>query len=304
MGREMATSQDFANWVCSERIDPDFLRYLFLAEESALSRFSSGSVHQTIYYPELKALHVCMPSIAQQKRIVAVLDQAFAALDHARANADANLADVDRLLESVKTSVLEVAGKNARQVRLDNVVSINSTLVSPRLPEFVDMPHVGAGNMVSNSDELIDVLTARQEGLKSGKYLFDHSMVLYSKIRPYLRKVSRPHFAGLCSADVYPLSPTNEIERDFLFYILLSKSFTDYAISGSDRAGMPKVNREHMFRYQFGLPTLAAQIAAVSKIDAIVDAMGKLKERIQEELADIAALRKSLLQAAFSGQLS
>jgi len=34
MGQPMATSQDFVNWVCSDRIDPDFLKYLFLAERT------------------------------------------------------------------------------------------------------------------------------------------------------------------------------------------------------------------------------------------------------------------------------
>ena len=55
-------------------------------------------------------------------------------------------------------------------------------------------------------------------------------MVLYSKIRPYLKKVARPDFQGLCSADIYPLKPTsNAITRDFLFHLLLTKGFTDYA---------------------------------------------------------------------------
>ena len=58
----------------------------------------------------------------------------------------------------------------------------------------------------------------REEGLISGKFLFDESMVLYSKIRPYLMKVARPDFNGLCSADMYPLTPLpNEITRDDLW---------------------------------------------------------------------------------------
>jgi type I restriction enzyme S subunit len=73
MGRPMATSQDFANWVCSDKINPHFLKYVFLLENAALKRFSYGTTHQTIYYPELKAFHVCLPDRAEQDRIVAVL---------------------------------------------------------------------------------------------------------------------------------------------------------------------------------------------------------------------------------------
>src|SRR5574340_1389612 len=54
MGRPMATSQDFVNWVCSQRIDFRFLKYVLLAERSAFLRFASGTTHQTIYFPEVK----------------------------------------------------------------------------------------------------------------------------------------------------------------------------------------------------------------------------------------------------------
>ena len=71
----MATSQDFVNWVCSKRLIPDFLKYIFLAEgRRGLLRFASGSVHQTIYFPEAKAFYVCHPNADQQARIVSQLD--------------------------------------------------------------------------------------------------------------------------------------------------------------------------------------------------------------------------------------
>ncbi|MDQ8145421.1 MAG: restriction endonuclease subunit S [Gemmatimonadota bacterium] len=75
MGRPMATSQDFVNWVCSPRLNPMFLKYLFLAEgRKGLLRYASGSVHQTIYFPEAKAFHVCHPIAEVQERLVEKLD--------------------------------------------------------------------------------------------------------------------------------------------------------------------------------------------------------------------------------------
>ena len=73
MGRPMATSQDFVNWVCGPSIEPHYLKYVLLAENEALWRFASGTTHQTIYYPEAKAFHVCLPPLAEQKAIAAVL---------------------------------------------------------------------------------------------------------------------------------------------------------------------------------------------------------------------------------------
>jgi len=73
MGRPMSTSQDFVNWVCGPEIDPHFLKYVLLAEHETFSRFASGTTHQTIYYPEAKAFHVCLPPLAQQKAIAHIL---------------------------------------------------------------------------------------------------------------------------------------------------------------------------------------------------------------------------------------
>jgi len=73
MGRPMATSQDFINWVCGPNIDPQFLKYILISETEALWRFASGTTHQTIYYPEAKAFHVCLPPLSEQKRISHIL---------------------------------------------------------------------------------------------------------------------------------------------------------------------------------------------------------------------------------------
>ncbi|MBI1776751.1 MAG: restriction endonuclease subunit S [Proteobacteria bacterium] len=73
MGRPMATSQDFVNWVCTEAIDHNFLRYVLLSEHESMLRFASGTTHQTIYYPEAKAFHICLPSIGEQHAIAHIL---------------------------------------------------------------------------------------------------------------------------------------------------------------------------------------------------------------------------------------
>ncbi|HJV75937.1 MAG TPA: restriction endonuclease subunit S [Noviherbaspirillum sp.] len=73
MGVPMATSQDFVNWVCSDAIDYRFLKYVLLSEHDSMLRFASGTTHQTIYFPEAKAFHVCLPSVADQRKIADVL---------------------------------------------------------------------------------------------------------------------------------------------------------------------------------------------------------------------------------------
>jgi type I restriction enzyme, S subunit len=130
-------------------------------------------------------------------------------------------------------------------------------------------------------------------------------MVLYSKIRPYLRKVVSCEFMGLCSADIYPLVPfEDKLIKGFLYYLLLSKVFTNYAILGSERAGMPKVNRNHLFAFKLKLPPLEQQTQIVEKLDKLRAETQKLEAIYKQKIEDLEELKKSILQKAFAGQLS
>lgn len=290
------------------RLDPYFLKY-FLQSSHGKGMVDAGiggtSGQQVVTTTHLKSLEIPLPPLDEQQKIVAVLDDLFDSVDCARANAEANVRNARELFESVKLRALGRAGENCETVVLSDVANISSGLVDPRDDLYADMLHIGAGNMVSGADELVDVKTAREEKLISGKYIFDHRMVLYSKIRPYLRKAARPNFGGLCSADVYPLNPNpDKLNRDFLFHLLLGRHFTDYAISGSDRAGMPKVNREHMFAYTFQLPPLETQLQIAAVIDDAQIACAALYAMFRRKLCELDDLRQSLLQRAFAGELT
>ena len=129
-------------------------------------------------------------------------------------------------------------------------------------------------------------------------------MVLYSKIRPYLMKVARPDFRGLCSADMYPLAPIpNVVTRDYLFHLLLSKQFTEYAIQGSARAGMPKVNREHLFEFKVWLPDLKKQEQLAANLDGLHEETQRLARLYERKLVALQTLKRSLLHQAFAGEL-
>jgi type I restriction enzyme S subunit len=126
-GRPMATSQDFVNWVCSKQLDHDFLKYLFITEGEDLLRFSSGSVHPTIYFPEVKAFHICYPPPVEQRRIVGILDEAIASIATAKANAEQNLQNARALFESHLQSVFTQRGRGWVEKRLGEVAESIST---------------------------------------------------------------------------------------------------------------------------------------------------------------------------------
>jgi type I restriction enzyme S subunit len=81
MGRAMATSQDFVNWIPTPAITSDWLRIVFLADREALIGFGKGSVHKTIYFPEWLSVHIAVPPIEEQRRIALQVDQQLSATE-------------------------------------------------------------------------------------------------------------------------------------------------------------------------------------------------------------------------------
>jgi type I restriction enzyme S subunit len=75
MGRPMATSQDFVNWIPTPAVTSDWLRLVFSADREALRRFGKGSVHKTIYFPEWLSMHIAVPPLAEQQRITTEVDR-------------------------------------------------------------------------------------------------------------------------------------------------------------------------------------------------------------------------------------
>jgi type I restriction enzyme S subunit len=88
MGCDMATTQDFANWVCGSDLLPEFLLSVFRGMGCEFDRLMMGSTHQTIYMPDIAKLALAVPPLSEQTRIVTFLDQQTAKLDALTAEAE------------------------------------------------------------------------------------------------------------------------------------------------------------------------------------------------------------------------
>ena len=84
MGREMATSQDFANYICGPEVHNHFLVYLFRHMAPEWRKLMAGSIHNTVYMPVFRVLQVLLPSFSEQVAIAKALS------------------DIDALIESLE----------------------------------------------------------------------------------------------------------------------------------------------------------------------------------------------------------
>ena len=83
-------------------------------------------------------------------------------------------------------------------------------------------------------------------GLKSNKFQFSDRHVLFGKLRPYLRKIARPKFSGVCSTDIIPILPKDGVSRDYLFYFLRTPDTVNLATSRCSGVNLPRLSPKQL----------------------------------------------------------
>jgi type I restriction enzyme S subunit len=91
------------------------------------------------------------------------------------------------------------------------------------------------------------------------------------------------NFDGLCSADMYPITPKDKrISTRFLYYLLTSRIFVDYATRESVRTSIPKLNRTAMSKFKFAYMQPAKQAEFVQKLSTIDETIDSNLINIEE----------------------
>ncbi len=124
LGESMATNQGFFNWICSDDLNPKYLQYALMSEINFLERIAYGAAHHTIYFPELKAFHICMPNRKAQDRIVDSIDKAFAAIDQAKSNVEKNIQNAKELFQSTLNEIFSQKGDGWEEVVLKDIIDV------------------------------------------------------------------------------------------------------------------------------------------------------------------------------------
>lgn len=265
----------------AEGIAPKFLYFYLKAhpvQELGYSR----------HFKLLKELAIPLPPLDEQRRIAAILDEVEAAISAAKSQ-----------LSELSAIPFWMGDRKFELVALSELVDIRSSQVDPTSEPYMSMPHIAPNNLSSGSDEIVGVKSAAEDGVTSGKYAFQAGDILYSKIRPYLNKVSVAAYDGVCSADMYALVPKNKAQTDWIVWQLRSSRFLAYAASSSGRASIPKINRKALkaFKVQLVEPAVLEQFNREQNVKKA------LANSVRAKLHLLQELQSSLSTRAFQGEL-
>jgi type I restriction enzyme S subunit len=107
MGQDMATSQDFVNWVPTPAVTSEWLNLIFIADAEGLRRFGKGSVHKTIYFPEWLSIHIGLPSVKEQFEIAVIVNEKITAMERLESEIDIQLLKAEKNKQSVLASAFQ-----------------------------------------------------------------------------------------------------------------------------------------------------------------------------------------------------
>ena len=170
---------------------------------------------------------------------------------------------------------------------LDSIAILDRQSIHPSEVEAAT-PYLGLEHL--NGDGGIDCIqTVGSASLKSNKFQFSDRHVLFGKLRPYLRKIVRPEFSGVCSTDIIPILPKEGVSRDYLFYFLRTPDTVNLATSRCSGANLPRLGPKQLASFQIPLPPFAEQ----KRIAGILDAADALRAKRREALAQFDILLQS-----------
>jgi type I restriction enzyme S subunit len=294
--------------VDEERCFPPFLaRYLVTRNGlEQINRICPGSAgrNRVLSIKRIDEVKIPLPLLPEQRRIVARIEDLAQRINEACTRRQQAAEEAEALVLSILHRFFVKDASHWETMPMEAAVEISDRQVDPTLPEYSSLPHISGENMESNTCRLLPWRTAEEDGVKSNNYLFSRGTVLYSKIRPYLRKAVFANFAGVCSADVYPIriiSP--EVDPHFLKWTLVAEPFTDYANRFSGRTRMPKLNRKQLFAFTLKRPSLLEQRRIVAELEQSHVQIDALKKLQSETDAELDALLPSIVDKAFKGEL-
>jgi len=138
--------------------------------------------------------------------------------------------------------------------------------------------------------------------LKSSAVHFQSYDVLYGRLRPYLNKVYRPDFEGLCSAEFIVFPEEEHFSTKWLAYLLNSSNFVSFS-SHQNEGDRPRVDYDQIGTYEVSLPPRREQdeiVAEIEKQFTRLDAAAAALKRVQ---ANLKRYRAAVLKAAYEGRL-
>jgi len=285
-----------------------FLDYQMLALNDCIYSLGKGTAQKNLDVPVFREMSLIVPeALPEQQRIVALLDEAFAGLAIAKANAEQNLQNARTLFESHLQSVFRQRGEGWVEKRLEEVCGLqngfafkSSTFKPHGVPILrisnIQDGRIDAANRIvffdpSDYRENLDRyrivegdLLIAMSGATTGKLGFN----IESKVYYLNQRVGK-------------FEPTERLNKRFLYHFLSTKVEENLRISAG--TAQPNLSTEQIKGFVLPLPSVEEQERIVDGLESLSRETQHLTRLYERKLTALEELKKSLLHQVFNGEL-
>jgi len=282
-----------------------------------LDDFISGMAQPKLNQKMLNKIPLPLPPLPEQQRIVFILDEAFAAIDKAKANAEQNLKNAKELFESYLQGVFDPSTRSGQGTgdgwveKKLNEIGNAQTGTTPKTSEkenfgdfipFIkpaDVDFTGSGDIRYDNNGLSEV------GLKKGRKMKIGSTLMVC-IGATIGKVGFAEMDVSCNQQINSLTVKNDFEPKFIYYAMTSRNFQEKVLleGKGAQATLPIINKSKWQNLTISFPkSRTEQKSFVEKFDALKVETQKMEAIYQKKIVDLEELKKSVLQKAFAGEL-
>lgn len=307
-----AINQDLRGFIpkVPAQLDTQYLFWWFKNVADQIIAAGNGATVQGVTLPFLRSLVIPLPPLEEQRRIVAVLDKAFAGIATAAENAQRNLANARALFESYQAGLFIEAGEtvvplgemasfrnglnftgssNGEIIRIVGVKDFQNRLWVPD----ENLAEVQIDGKLSDTDILLegDILTVRSNGNREliGRCIVAPAMSAKTSHSGFTIRI-RPN--------------AEKVEPNYLCRILKSPQTRKRLVEGGNGANISSLNQQLLGMLPVPVPDKKKQNEIVHRIDAMAAHADNLRVCANKKLSALSELKQSLLQKAFAGELS
>ena len=267
-----------------------------------LKKVSGGSIIKGIKKDHLTKLSINLPTIGEQKEIVKILDQAFESIDKAKANIERNIENAKELFQSKANQIFSQAGKGWEETNIGEIgkVSMCKRILKHQTSQTGEIPFYKIGTFGKEPNAYINAETFN---LFKEKYSYPKiGDILLSASGTIGRRVifdGKP--AYFQDSNIVWIDNNEEIILNKYLYHFYE--FCDW--NPSKGATIKRLYNDDLRRIKISYPTcLERQKEIIEVIEILDNHIQSLLTSYEEELKNLEELKKSILQKAFSGELT
>lgn len=307
----MAFNQGCKGLVPISGIETKYAYYFFLANVPLLESLGIGATFKELSGGKLKDVAFRFPHLKEQHRIVAILDEAFAGIATAKANAEKNLQNKQAVFEAHLQSEFSGRSEAKSKKPLGELADFRNGINFTKASKGTQVRVLGVKDFQNHfyaPDMGLDRVTIdgkldASDSLQGGDIVFVRSNGNPELIGRSLVIEAMSEETAHSGFTIRARLRGDEVMPNYLGHFLKSSAIRKQMVDGGVGTNIKSLNQGTLSRVVVQYPSRAEQEKIVKRLEAVCDEKNKLESIYTRKLAALDELKQSLLQQAFSGQL-